>query len=314
MSTNPPLEIAFCTDRNMLAALHVAAKSVLECFTGIPRFSVLSDELGSADIDYLHKTLFDTGKEYELNLLQVDARPLKDFPDLEGKRSTYFRLLIPDFIPAERCLYLDCDILCYTDISQLGKLDLGFAAVALASEAPIQQSLDKKLVADLGLEATGFYYNAGVCLMDCAMWRKEKLGRQCLDYIAKNRPDYHDQTALNFVLHKKITPLPSSFNRYTNVRANWPLLCKPNSGSGCLLHFVDYPKPWSAMGRWVHPFGQQWWGEYRKTAHFYKNRHKPVPMRWDSKTRLGYHKALKDKLLFSLYERGVFLPKGIPAS
>ena len=51
MPTNPQLEIAFCADRNMLAALHVAAKSVMQHFTGIPRLLVLSDELGSADID-----------------------------------------------------------------------------------------------------------------------------------------------------------------------------------------------------------------------------------------------------------------------
>lgn len=51
MPTNPQLEIAFCADRNMLAALHVADKSVVQNFTGIPRLLVLSDELGSADID-----------------------------------------------------------------------------------------------------------------------------------------------------------------------------------------------------------------------------------------------------------------------
>jgi hypothetical protein len=68
------------------------------------------------------------------------------------------------------------------------------------------------------------------------------------------------------------------------------------------------------MGRWVHPFGQQWWKEYRKTAHFRKKLHKPAPVRWNEITRLGYRKALKEKMLFSLYERSVFLPKGVPRS
>jgi lipopolysaccharide biosynthesis glycosyltransferase len=298
----------------MLPALHVAAKSVLQHFTGIPRFSVLSDELGSADIDHLHKTLFDTGKEYGLNLLKVDTMPLKDFPDLEGKRSTYLRLMIPDLISDDWCLYLDSDILCRIDVSMLGKLELAGRALALAPETPMHESPDRKLIAELGTNATGFYYNAGVCLMDCALWRDENLTRKCFDYIAKKKPNYHDQSAINFICHKRIAPLGEKFNFHTNVRANWPLLRKPNSGSGCLLHFVDYPKPWSAMGRWVHPLGQQWWGEYRKTAHFQKNCHKPAPMRWDAKTRLGYRKALKDKMLFSLYARGVFLPKGVPRS
>ena len=313
MPTNPPLEIAFCTDRNMLPALHVAAKSVLQHFTGIPRFSVLSDELGSADIDHLHKTLFDTGKEYGLNLLKVDARPLKDFPGLQGKRSTYFRLMIPDLISNDWCLYLDSDILCRIDVSQLAKLELGGRALALAPETPMRLSPDKKLIAELGANSTGFYYNAGVCVMDCARWRNENLARKCLDYIAQKKPNYHDQSALNFICHQQIAPLQPQFNLPTNVRSNWPILRKPNRGAGCLLHFVDYPKPWSAIGRWVHPSGEQWWGEYRKTAHFRENCYKSAPIRWDSKTRLGYRKALKDKLLFSLYERGVLLPKGVPA-
>jgi hypothetical protein len=67
------------------------------------------------------------------------------------------------------------------------------------------------------------------------------------------------------------------------------------------------------MGRWVHPFGKMWWDEYRKTAHFQKQRHKPPPVRWDSRSLVGYRKALKDKLLFSLYDIGLFLPKGVPA-
>jgi lipopolysaccharide biosynthesis glycosyltransferase len=307
------MEIAFCADRKMLAALHVAAKSALEHFNGEPSFTVLSDDLGDAEMALLHKTLATIGKKFQLNLLHVDSKTFQDFPSLAGRYSTYFRLLIPDLIPNDRCLYLDCDILCYTDVSHLGKWDLRGLAVGLAPEAPIHQSLDKKLFVDLGPDAHGSYYNAGVCLIDSAKWRNENLAHKCFDYIAKNRPDFHDQSALNYCFHGEIAPLPLKFNFHTNVRANWPLLRKPKCGEGCLLHFVDYPKPWSALGRWVHPFGSQWWGEYRKTAHFQKNRHKPSPMRRDAKTRLGYRKAFKDKILFSLYNRGLFLPKGVPA-
>lgn len=297
----------------MLAALHVAAKSVLEHFNGEPSFTVFSDDLGEDDMGLLNKTLTTTGKKFQLNLLRVDSQPFQDFPSLAGRHSTYFRLLIPDLIPEDRCLYLDCDILCYTDVSPLGEWDLGGNAVGLAPEAPIQQSLDKKLVADLGRYASGFYYNAGVCVMDCQMWRKESLARRCLDYISKSRPDYHDQSALNFIFHNQIAALDLAYNRHTNVRTNWPYFRSPKAMSGQLLHFADFPKPWSRFGRWVHPFGEIWWQSYKRTAHARTGGMVNSATKWNAKSREGYKKSLKDKILFSLYCSGLVLPKGVPA-
>ena len=88
----------------MLSALHVAAKSVLEHFNGEPSITVLSDDLAEADMGLLHETLTLTGKKFQLNLLRVDSKPFQDFPTLAGRHSTYFRLLIPDLIPDDRCI------------------------------------------------------------------------------------------------------------------------------------------------------------------------------------------------------------------
>lgn len=307
------LEIAFSPDRNMLAPLHVAARSVLTSHSGVPEFLILSTELEDADIDLLRDTLEKTGRKYSIRFLRIDPAPFLDFPKWGGNHATYFRLLIPELSDSERCLYLDCDIFCNADLAELGSFDLGGKALALSPEAPISKSADKMVTALLGDKADGFYHNAGVSLINCPLWRVNGFKARCFEFILKHKPQYCDQSALNYCFHGEILPLAANFNLHTNVRANWPLLRKPKGGSGCLLHFVDYPKPWSALGRWVHPFGSQWWGEYRKTAHFQKNRHKPAPMRWDARTRLGYRKALKDKILFSLYNRGLFLPKGVPA-
>lgn len=308
------MKIIFCADTGMLSALHVAAKSVLEHFNGEPSITVLSDDLAEADMGLLHETLTLTGKKFQLNLLRVDSKPFQDFPTLAGRHSTYFRLLIPDLIPDDRCIYLDCDILCRADLSPLEKWNLGDCALALAPEAPIQQSLDKKLLAEMGAEATGFYHNAGVCVMDCARWRTENLGRKCLDYIAKNNPDYHDQSALNYVFHNQIAKLDLSFNCQTNVRTNWPHFRSLLEIQGQLLHFIDFPKPWSRYARWVHPFGKMWWQAYRQTAHFQRGGEVSSSLDWNQKTKAGYKKALKDKILFSMYSAGLVLPKGVPAN
>jgi lipopolysaccharide biosynthesis glycosyltransferase len=308
------MNIVFSSDRGMLAALHVAAKSVLEHFQGVPSFMILSDELGEADIDLLRETLLATGKNFQLELRNVDSGAFRDFPSLAGRHSTYFRLLIPDISQAERCLYLDCDTLCFVDLSLLANFDLNGNSLALAPEAPIQCCLDRKLVDDLGARASGFYYNAGFCVMDCDRWRRENLAKKCLEYVTESQPDYHDQSALNFIFHNQIANLPLKYNRHSNVRTNWPFLCDSRKRNEQLIHFVDYPKPWSSLGRWVHPFGKIWWAEYRKTAHFHAGGFKPQKVAWNAKVRAGYKKALKDRILFGLYRAGLFTPKGVPTN
>ena len=296
----------------MLAALHVAAKSVLEHFQGEPSFTVLSDELGQDDIGLLHKTLAATGKKFQLNLLRVDSKPFQHFPSLAGRHSTYFRLLIPDLIPNDRCLYLDSDVFCACDLSDLANFELGDHPVALVPEAPIEKSPDQLVFKSLGEQAHGDYFNAGVSLINCERWREENLKDQCFEFIADNQPPYWDQSALNFVLHGRIAKLPKHYNRLSNVRSNWPFFRPPSRCSGHLVHFVDFPKPWSRFGRWVHPFGKMWWQAYQQTAHSQVGGKVISTVKWNAKTREGYKKALKDKILFSLYCEGLILPKGVP--
>jgi lipopolysaccharide biosynthesis glycosyltransferase len=310
---NPQMEITFSPDRNMLAALHVAVRTVLKSYNGAPDFLILSTDLEDSDIHLLQDTCEKTGKKFSLRFLKIDPSPFAEFPKWGGNHATYFRLLIPEISNAGRCLYLDCDIFCRTGLEALSSFDLGGMPLALAPEAPIDKSADKMVFTLLGEKAKGFYHNAGVSLIDCHLWRAGSLKKKCFDFILKHKPQYCDQSALNYCFHGEIAPLPAKFNLHTNVRANWQLLRKPISGMGCLLHFVDYPKPWSQFGKWAHPFGKMWWEEYCKTSHYKINCQKPAPVRWDSRSQVGYRKALKDKVLFSLFNKGLFLPKGVPA-
>jgi lipopolysaccharide biosynthesis glycosyltransferase len=313
MPTNPPLEIAFCADRNMLAALHVAAVSVLSHAGEKVEFLILGENLSERDVDLLRESLSAVGKESKVRYHKLDSAKFRNCPKLSGSLANYYRLLVPEFANTARCVYIDCDTFCQADISKTRGFDLQGNPIGMCSEAPLVGCQDAKLAVRLG-KIEGWYFNSGFLVFDTQLWKQGNYAEKCLNYSQHFQPDYHEQSALNELLFGSIAKLPKKFNLLTNVRANWSLLRKPRRGAGCLLHFVDYPKPWSAMGRWIHPFGQQWWGEYQKTAHFRKNPHTPAPVQWDSKTRFGYHKALKDKLLFSLYERGVLRPKGVPTS
>jgi lipopolysaccharide biosynthesis glycosyltransferase len=305
------MNIIFCTDRLMLPALHVAAKQVLKFITGRPEFTIISEDLDQRDLDLLNQTLDTVGKGYRLGVIEASTKPFAKFPRLTGSLAAYYRLLAPGLLDCQKCLYIDCDTFCLVDLAPLFEINLGDCPVGMCAESPIDGNADVRIAKELGARASGYYYNSGVILFNCAQWREENLESKCLEYIEAQQPDYHEQSALNFILHGRIYSLPPQFNLYTNVRTNWPSLIPPQNGEGRLLHFVDFPKPWSRYGRWVHPFGNMWWNAYRETAHAQNGGDVFSSLKWNQKTWVGYKKTLKDKLLFDLYSADILEPKGI---
>jgi lipopolysaccharide biosynthesis glycosyltransferase len=223
----------------------------------------------------------------------------------------YYRLFAADLIQDDKCLYLDSDIFCACNLSDIANFELGNRPVALVPEAPIEKSPDLLVFKRLGERARGDYFNAGVSLINCERWRKENLKEQCFEFIADNQPPYWDQSALNFVLHGRIAKLPKHYNRLSNVRSNWPFFRSPSNCSRHLVHFVDFPKPWSRFGRWVHPFGKLWWQAYRQTAHSQTGDKVISAVKWSQKIKVGYKKSLKDTILFYLYKKNLMIPKGV---
>jgi lipopolysaccharide biosynthesis glycosyltransferase len=301
--------LVFSADRRMLGGLHVAALSILQSYASDRdvSFHLFSEDLDDADIDLLKQTLDHAGRDYQLTLESVDGSLFSGFPTLQDSLATYFRLVAPLVLDVDRFLYCDVDTLCQVDLSPLLELDLSGCPIALTPEAGIHASPDPRVAVELGESAGGYYYNAGIMCVDAKKWREEGLTKLCLDYIVERQPTYHDQSALNFVLHGRICSLPEVYNSRTKVRSTWSDLLSSDNGHDHLLHFVDFPKPWSPGGRWVHPWGKLWWQYYRNTEHF-RNDQAPNDgkcLRVMMNNCQGYQQMLKDRLLFSMLQTGL---------
>lgn len=311
------MHLVFCCDRGVLAALHVAAYSALRELRGCQDAVVIhlfANDFSPDDLGLLRQTLDRAGCPYSLECHAVDVSSLTGIPTLNHSLAPYFRLFVPALLEVPRFLYLDADILCQVNLQPLFSLDLGGNPAGLAPEAPIHASGDPAVLAQLGPRAQGHYYNSGVMVVDRDTWQSKDTTARLVQYIRVNSLKFHDQSALNYVLHGHIATLPEIYNTRANAREHWPLLKSPRDGRGILLHYIDYPKPWSPFGRWVHPFGHLWWRTYRQTAHF---AHRPRPsllssLRHVSTRKSQYWKYFKDQLLFSAYNRGLpFKPKGV---
>jgi lipopolysaccharide biosynthesis glycosyltransferase len=306
------MNIVFCADRVVLPGLHVAAYSLLENIRFSPEirqvsFSVFSDKLTEADIALLEQTLKPLGKPFTLTLRHVDAAFFNKFPSLNGSWATYYRLYAAQVMPVERFLYVDVDTLCDVDVSPLQSLDMGRFPASWAPEAPLAHAVDRNVAEQLGNSQTDNYFNAGIILVNVGEWQKQRITERAMEYIATHRPVFHDQSALNVLLHGNILPLDERFNCMANMRKNWQFLARPYGKIGRIVHFVDYPKPWDWLGEFLHPQYRLWRTVLDKTAiKNFRSWHATPSRKFprNAKARAGYQKALKDRCLFGGYSRG----------
>ena len=305
-----PLHVVFCADRRVVPGLHVAAYSLLERMgPGVAqtRFTIFSEAWQEADVEMLHQTLHRLAKPYTLELRRVEADALADFPLLNGSAATYYRLFATQIMEVDRFLYVDADTMCDVDVSGLQFLDMGNAPAGWVQEAPMDRAVDRTVAEQLGNDAQEFYFNAGVMLVNVSEWRRQKISERALEYITLNHPLFHDQSALNVVLHQHALTLDAKFNCVSNMRKNWPVLKRPYGMIGRLVHFVDYPKPWDLLGEIVHPQYALWRSVLDKTALAnFRSWHPTPARRWPLSAAMArkYKKLLRDRILFDGYRRG----------
>ena len=304
------MNIVFCADRSVLPGLHVAAYSLLEHISPAVTktyFHLFSDSLEEADLALLSQTLTYLNKPFSLDLRRVDAVLFRGFPSLNGSWATYYRLAVPQVLDVDRFLYVDADTLCGLDVSELSALEMDRAPAGLVVEAPLAKAADRFVAEQLGNSTEEPYFNAGVILVNVAEWRRQNVTERAMEYIAAHRPPFHDQSALNVVLHGNVVSLDERFNCIANMRKHWPVLALPQGTSERLVHFLDYPKPWDFLGEFVHPQYKMWYSVLEKTAvkdfrswHATPSRKLPKT----SKAWTGYKKSFKDRLLFAGYAHG----------
>ncbi len=315
------MHIIFCVDRGVLPGLHVAAYSLLNRIhpaAGDTHFSIFSDALHESDVVLLQRTLTAIGKPFALELRRVDPVSLVGFPTLNGNLATYYRLFAAQIMEVDRFLYVDADTLCDVDVSELQAFDMKGAPAAWVPEAPLSQAIDRNVAEQLGNDETGSYFNAGVMLVNVSEWRRQKVTENAMEYIARYRPAFHDQSALNCVLYQNAQVLDAKFNCMSNMRKNWPVLNKPYGNIGRFVHFLDYPKPWDCGAEMLHPQYRLWRTVLNRTAmKDFRSWHRTPARKFPrtSKAWGGYKKAFKDRLLFAGYAKGwLRCIKGVPVT
>ncbi|MEI6731235.1 MAG: glycosyltransferase family 8 protein [archaeon] len=215
---------------------------------------------------------------------------------------TYYRFFLMDHVKVKKMLYLDCDLIFEGDVSALYAYNLGKNIVAAVKD--FGDSSKRNLILGLGKEDP--YFNAGVLLVDCERFRKEKITKKVIEFIKHNleKVEFADQDGLNAILTGKWREIDMSWNVMPKLAYHkyffWEnisseenrkiseLLRKPK-----IIHYSSYIKPWYLVD--MMPLK----GRY----HFYL---KDTPWRdqpYKDASIIGIIKRLSSYFLFFYYKR-----------
>jgi hypothetical protein len=140
-------------------------------------------------------------------------------------------------------IYLDCDVLVFRNLSALFnlKLSAGKVIAAVPDSETLSLADDSRIIAGaMKLPAKGAYFNCGVMLMNLDELRNQHFSQRAIEFLNmwRGRYRFHDQSAINFLLHGQIDALPECWNR-----ASWRFDAQENNDLDCVLHYTS-SAPW----------------------------------------------------------------------
>ena len=171
--------------------------------------------------------------------------------------STYLKLLVPDLLPGhvERAIWLDCDLVALGDLSRLWEsASEGRHLLAVQDQVvPFVSSRDGVAgYRELGLPGEAKYFNAGVMVIDLALWRRDDIPGRVLEHLRRYRERvvFWDQEGLNAVLAGRWAELDARWNYNVSAGLHRRRRTPGTSPDGqpWVVHFTGNLKPWVYEG------------------------------------------------------------------
>jgi lipopolysaccharide biosynthesis glycosyltransferase len=199
----------------------------------------------------------------QLTFISIDSEKLLNFPIRETDHvsiATYYRLFAPIVLPEhiDKILYLDCDMIINSSVSEFYNTDIN--GVALAATLDEDYMGDEKYTR-LNLDGPKSYFNAGMLLINLEYWRTHNVYERCIDCIRRipEKLLLHDQDTLNTVLKGEVKLVSVKFNMQTGFLHKKRKLddgtraeIKANVLNPSIIHYTGLRKPW--LKHYHHPY------------------------------------------------------------
>ena len=233
--------VVFAANDAYIMLLSVAVKSLLLHYKHDNKLIIYIIDNGVSD---QNKELFreSIGNKTEVKWIAITEQFLSErglSESFSGLPTHYYRLLMPEFIPAsvQRVLYLDCDIVVMRDIYDLWSMDFSGHVVLAVQDLGFPLIKDSILNYEkLNINPDAPYFNSGVLMINMDLWRRENISIRALHCVrTTDKNMFKDQYGLNVVLHK----------RWKKINPNWNVPSKLYPSRPYILHYAFYIKPTS---------------------------------------------------------------------
>lgn len=250
-SGDRPIEVLFCCDPSFYQHLAVALISMLEN-NARTHFNV--HLMTSSRNDRLEEQLRKSLASYRNATLTIHHLSLDNythfFVSSHIRLESYLRIFAAQVLgdDIDKILYLDCDVVVLDDLRDLWATDI--SAYALAAAPDLYGGFRRTA---LGVPEDRPYVNAGVLLLNLTRWRQENLAQRLIGYIEAHSDTltFHDQDAINAVLHASIRVLARRWNvqaqMYRLRRHVYPdayAAIKHACSRAAIVHYAGPEKPW----------------------------------------------------------------------
>lgn len=266
MNTNKIVPVFFACDNKYVKYTMVAMKSIIEnASCGYTyHMHILHTDVSAAMQERVRelengrvRVYFDDVTEY-LKRMNEDL-PVRDY----YSHTTYYRLFIPEMYPQyDKAIYIDSDTITLGDISRLYETDIAQYYVAgVRDQAVLQNETFSEYVEKvLGIDRRA-YFNAGMLLMNCRVFREENLQQKFIDLLKTYTfVVAQDQDYLNIICQGRVLWLEPVWN--TEVLGELP--CAEEDIQ--ILHYNMASKPWHYKG---FRMAEYFW-RYAKLTSFYE--------------------------------------------
>ena len=158
-----------------------------------------------------------------------------------SKKTMFTRFLIPELKPEiNKAIYSDVDVIVTGDIAEMYDEDLEGYALGAVSEDFFEKIITKKHLRDLELDKNHKYFASGNLLLNCELWRKNRIWEK-LTSISEKYSDkilYPDQDILNKCFENNYKRLGV---KYCFVDPCYEFCSDKNF---IIRHYTGLKKPW----------------------------------------------------------------------
>ena len=212
--------ILYQSDKNTQIGLGISITSLLVSnkSTEAINIYVIDDGIDPLFLSQLKNLVHQFGQELFILSSQslLNHSLVKQYPNYTGIRKNkhsylklFWELVINE--PIDRLLYVDCDTLITNDLSDLFSINMHDNGIGMALDSLISNEITY-----IGLSKDDLYYNSGVILFDCNIWKEQKFSYRIIAHTKKvHSYGTVDQDILNVEFRNQICTLPIMYNYQT---------------------------------------------------------------------------------------------------